>query len=162
MECTLVPRPFVFAVLILAYLLPLFQEDFKVTIYRQYPNNKCTSGYLAVNDKIICYTLERPWIDNLQNISSIPAGTYKGFLRYDKGDRWRIELEGVPDRTNVQIHIGNQPDETKGCILVGKKLGSDLCSLQESAAAYKLLKTAFYGSENPSSTPDKTITVTIQ
>jgi Family of unknown function (DUF5675) len=136
-------------------------EDFKLTVYRQYPDKKCTSGYFAVNDTITSYSLERPWVDNLQNISSIPAGTYKGSLRYDHTDHWRIELVGVPGRTNVQIHIGNQPDQTKGCILIGKKLGSDLCSLEDSAAAYKALKKAFYGSDNPTSTPDKNISVKI-
>jgi uncharacterized protein DUF5675 len=131
-------------------------EDFRVTVYRQYPGLGCTSGYLAVNDDIISYTLERPWTDNQQNISSIPAGNYDAKLRYDHSDHWRIELIDVPGRTNVQIHVGNQPDQTIGCILVGKRLGADLCSLQDSASAYADLKTAFYGNSNPTSTPTRT------
>ena len=139
-------------------------DDFRITIYRQYPDSKCTSGYLAVNDEIVCYTLERPWKDNEQNISSIPAGTYKAILRYDHADHWRIELQDVPSRTNVQIHMGNEVDQSKGCILVGTKLGQDLCSIAggTSAPAYKAIKTAFYGTDNPTSTPDKNITVTIK
>ncbi|MDO3529210.1 hypothetical protein, partial [Ralstonia pseudosolanacearum] len=29
-------------------------------------------------------------------ISSIPAGIYRGLLRYDKADHWRIQLDWVP------------------------------------------------------------------
>jgi hypothetical protein len=149
------------AIIVLLAATAAKAEDFKLTVFRQYPGKKCTSGYLQVNDKITCYTLERPWADNQQNISSIPAGTYSAFLRYDHADHWRIELKDVPGRTNVQIHIGNQPDETKGCILVGKKLGSDLCSVENSADAYNEIKIAFYGNKSPNSTPSKSITVQI-
>jgi hypothetical protein len=133
--------------------------DFNLTVYRQYPGNKCTSGYLAVDDVIKAYTLERPWKDNTQNISSIPAGTYDASLRYDHDDHWRIELQGVPGRDHVQIHVGNFVSDTIGCILVGKKLGSDLCSVQQSKEAYAELKKSFYGTDNPTSTPNKSIKV---
>lgn len=138
-------------------------DDFALTIYREYPSQMCTSGYLAVNDQITAYTLERPWADNQQNLSSIPAGTYPGILRYDHDDHWRIELQNVPGRQNIQIHIGNQPDQSKGCILVGLQLGSDLCSIVAgtSAPAYMALMNAFYGTDNPVSTPDKNISVSV-
>lgn len=137
--------------------------DFNLAVYREYPGQLCTSGYLAVNGSIISYTLERPWQDNQQNISSIPAGTYPGILRYDHKDHWRIELQNVPGRTNVQIHTGNEPDQSKGCILVGTQLGPDLCTIVAgtSGPAYAALKRAFYGSDNPTSTPDKNISVQI-
>jgi hypothetical protein len=136
--------------------------DFTVTVMRQYPDKKCTSGYLAVDGKIIAYTLERPWVNNVQNISSIPTGKYTGHLRYDHTDFWRIELDGVPNRTNVQIHIGNEVDQSKGCVLVGMKLGADLCSVLDSSTAYAALKKAFYGTDNPVSSPDKNIVVEVK
>ena len=117
-----------------------------VTIDRQY-SDRCTSGYLLVDGKHVAYTLERPWVDNLRNISSIPAGTYKAKLRYDKKDKWRIELTNVPNRSNVQVHIGNEVDQSKGCVLVGEKLDASLCKLERSANAYAKLRRAFYGSE---------------
>jgi hypothetical protein len=97
-------------------------------------------------------------------LSSIPVGTYNGILRYDHSDQWRIELQGVPGRTNVQIHTGNTPDDTEGCIIIGKELDASLCAIKAgtSKPAYDALKAAFYGSSNPVSTPDKTITVTVQ
>lgn len=134
---------------------------FKLTIARKYSSKTCTSGYLAVDGKIVAYTLERPWLGNTPLLSSIPDGKYGGTLRYDHADAWRIELTGVPDRGNVQIHTGNTPDDTEGCILVGLKLGADLCSVQDSKKAYDALRTAFYGSANPNATPDKAIQVTV-
>jgi hypothetical protein len=139
-------------------------EDFTVTIHREYSDANCTSGYLAVNGTIKAYTLEKPWRGNAPLISAIPGGRYSAILRYDHSDQWRIELKDVPDRTNVQIHTGNVPDNSEGCILIGKELGGDLCSIKAgtSAPAYRDLKNAFYGTPNPISTPDKTIVVVVE
>lgn len=137
-------------------------SDFTLTIARKYSSATCTSGYLAVNGSIIAYTLEKPWKGNSPLISSIPVGNYPGTLRYDHSDRWRIELQNVPNRAHVQIHTGNTPDDTEGCILVGIALGSDFCSVTESKKAYAALKKAFYGSENPVQTPDKVIIVKVE
>jgi hypothetical protein len=59
--------------------------------------------------------------------------------------------------------MGNEPDQSKGCILVGTRLGSDLCSIVggTSLPAYLALKKAFYGTDQPTSTPDKNISVEI-
>lgn len=140
-------------------------EDFVVSVYRQYPDKECTAGYLAVNGKIIAYSLEKPANDNANNISSIPAGKYPASLKYtheDKGHHWRIQLDKVPARQGVQIHIGNTPQDTSGCILLGKQIGKDLCSISKSEDAYLELKRLFYGSSNPIATPDKRIFVEIK
>ncbi len=123
-------------------------------------SDKCTMGYLSVNNKVLCYSLELPWKDNLSNISCVPKGTYKGILRYDKKDGWRIQLENVPHRTAVQIHMGNYTKDTQGCVLVGSSANVGDCSVQGSSNAYKQLKLSFYGSENPVSTPNYKINVT--
>lgn len=140
----------------------VFAADFTLTVARKHKNTSCTSGYLAVNDKIIAYALERPWKGNAPLISSIPDGNYGGVLRYDHSDQWRIELTGVPGRSSVQIHTGNTTDDTEGCILIGLQLGDDLCIVQDSKKAYAELKKAFYGTATPISTPDKKITVKIE
>jgi len=134
----------------------------RLKVVRQYQDARCTSGYLAVNDQIIAYTLERPWRNNTPFISSIPVGVYEGFLRYDHpDDRWRIELERVPGRRHVEIHIGNKPRQTEGCLLVGMRLGRDFCSLIDGASAYRQLKTAFYGTDRPTATPNRRIVLTV-
>jgi hypothetical protein len=48
--------------------------DFKLTVARKHKDHNCTSGYLAVNGKVIAYTLELPWKGNAPLISSIPDG----------------------------------------------------------------------------------------
>jgi hypothetical protein len=111
-------------------------------------------------------TLEPPEQGNQENVSSIPAGTYSGHTRYDHLDGWRIQLDNVPKRSAIQIHIGNFPRQTKGCILVGT-LGrfqgaQGNCTLQDSAKAYGILKKAFYGTETPASTPNITVTMRIE
>lgn len=119
-------------------------------------------GYLIADGEVLCYTLELPWADNLNNISCIPVGKYSGILRYDKTDGWRIQLENVPDRTGVQIHMGNYTKEIKGCVLVGTEARVDDCSVQNSSIAYSKLKKKFYGTIAPNSTPNKNITVTFK
>jgi hypothetical protein len=114
-------------------------------ISREYKSDSCISGYLAVENKVIAYTLERPDVANLNGFSAVPSGDYPAYLRYDKNDNWRIQLKNVPRRTDVQIHIGNQVTDSGGCILVGLQLGADLCSLEDSSGAYSELKNAFYG-----------------
>jgi hypothetical protein len=137
-------------------------SDFKLTIARKHKDAKCTSGYLAVNGKVIAHTLELPWNGNAPLISSIPDGTYGGILRYDHVDAWRIQLTGVPGRSNVQIHTGNTPDNSEGCILVGLTLGPDFCTVLNSKKAYDALRVAFYGSAQPTATPDKKISVIVE
>jgi hypothetical protein len=135
------------------------QDAFTVNIDRKMSTNSCTMGYLSVNNKALFYTLELPWKNNINQISCIPAGSYNGVLRYDHTDKWRIELIGVPNRGNVQIHVGNYTKQTKGCVLLGENANTNACSVSSSKSAYKKFKKAFYGSETPIQTPNKKIKV---
>lgn len=94
---------------------------------------RCYGRMEDEHGKVVCEaTLEEPHRDEDgdgitdRGRSCIPAGTYEMFLRKSKRnggtggrdyDVW--ELEGVPGRTNVQVHIGNDLEDTEGCILVG-------------------------------------------
>lgn len=69
-----------------------------------------------------CFTLELPWRDNETNVSSIPVGEYNFSFRSSSRNGWVLELQNVPDRTNIQIHSGNFIRNTKGCILVGDSI----------------------------------------
>jgi len=118
-----------------------------ITITRDVVKKDCITGFLRVNGNLICVTLELPWSDNSPEASCIPYGTYYGNFRYDKSDKWRIQLLDVPKRSNVQIHIGNYPWETTGCILVGTSADPSNCTISGSKAAYELLRQAFIFSE---------------
>jgi Family of unknown function (DUF5675) len=136
--------------------------EFAITVFRTSENSNSVTGELYVNQQFISHTLELPWHGNKSYISSIPPGTYNGWLRYDKPlDRWRIQLDNVPMRPGIQIHIGNRPFQIQGCLVVGDKVFNTQNRLEDSAKAYARLKNKFYGTDNPISTPDKSITVTV-
>jgi len=88
-----------------------------------------TFGRLHVNG-YACFTVERPWLNNERNISCIPTGRYGlrlGMHRRntpDTSDDYpAYELEGVPGRSLIKIHIGNTLLDLKGCIAPGTSLG---------------------------------------
>lgn len=125
-----------------------------IDIMREHSGKDCNSGYISVGGNIIAYTLERPYNDNNPVLfSAIPTGTYPGRLRYDHSDRWRVELNDVPKRTHVQIHVGNKIDDSTGCVLIGKSLGNDLCTLNGSKEAYKTFKEAVYAAVDEGAIP---------
>ena len=128
---------------------------FEIVIDRFLPCSQSIIGKLYANGKYICYTLELAWLWNINNVSCVPPGHYGGHIRHDKADGWRIQLSGVPGpRTGVQIHIGNYPRDTVGCVLVGTSYAAD--RVWDSRSAYKLLKAAYHSS------PGKIIRVTFQ
>lgn len=98
-------------------------------------SNEATFGQLCLEDgHVICQTLEEPWRNNQRGRSCIPPSTYKWFIRTSwkhGGNSHRDydvpELVGVPNRSNVQIHIGNTLADTEGCILVGTQRSDPLC-----------------------------------
>jgi hypothetical protein len=128
-------------------------------ITRQHSDEKCTSGQISLNGKIVGYTLERPWQGNIPLISSIPAGTYSAFVRTETKDRWRIELKSVPNRQNIQLHVGNFVSNGVGCILIGRNLSSDLCTLEESQAAWDNFKVEF--AKAAGGQPDSDVQITV-
>ena len=89
---------------------------------------KGTPGELYVNDNksgdLFCYTLELDWEGNKTNISCIREGIHLCKIGIHYGVRvYKVyELQNVPGRTNVEIHIGNFLSDILGCILVGKEL----------------------------------------
>lgn len=119
-------------------------EPFYITIKREFPNgplqlNSCVYGRLFLGsqyyhqpqnilagEKGLCNTLELPWRNNFNDISCCPEGSYTGRIRTDPSTDgrklgWRIELNDVEARKNIQIHVGNSEGNTVGCILPGIK-----------------------------------------
>ena len=95
-------------------------------------------------------TLELPWRNNQNDISRIPAGSYKGSTREDGPKGWRIQLRDSDPRKLVQIHIGNYPKNTDGCILLGSgRSSTDGCMITGSDAALKALRDRYDNSSRP-------------
>ena len=81
--------------------------------------------------KQICWTLERPWLGNLPNVSCIPDDVYRvePYTRAN-GDRSLVVLGNSccagPDdldqdhtRWGILFHTGNAVHDSQGCILPG-------------------------------------------
>ena len=70
------------------------------------------------------YTLEEEDLQNRQNVSRIPAGTYKCVrTQYIKGGYETFEITYVSGRTRILFHRGNTEEDTEGCILLGTTVG---------------------------------------
>lgn len=94
-----------------------------------------TLGLLMKADnvrKFMCYTLEDEWrTEKVYGETRIPSGRYEiklrtfGGFHKDYKDRFSnlhkgmLWLQDVENFTNVLIHIGNNDEDTAGCILVG-------------------------------------------
>jgi hypothetical protein len=123
------------------YLEP---KPFHITIDRKHSYAESIGGELLVNGSFLCYTLELAWLWNANNKSCIPPGRYRGFLRFDKTDGWRIQLSGIPGgRKGVQIHVGNYPRDIEGCVLIGTTPASN--AVLNSGEAYAKLRQAYTG-----------------
>lgn len=78
----------------------------------------------------ICDTIERPWRNNQPSVSSIPVGIYGASVRTDATKpwmttldrRWRLELSGVPHRSAIQFHYGQDEAWSEGCFILGQLL----------------------------------------
>ena len=82
-----------------------------------------TVGVLEGAGELLCWTLELPWLENLEDESCIPSGRYvwRGMVRGD--GKFVYRLEGVAGRSGIDVHVGNTVKDTTGCILVGRVLG---------------------------------------
>ncbi len=91
-----------------------------------------TTGYMKINEKFECFTLEdEKRLVKVPKETRIPAGTYRLGLRKIESPKtlqyrqkydwfvWHIQIMDVPNFKYVYIHIGNTDDDTDACILVG-------------------------------------------
>lgn len=116
----------------------------KLRLQRTFKNVSYTIGKLYLNDKYFCDTLEDTdrglkstmSVEEIEKIkvysqTAIPTGTYKidmNTVSPKFKDRvWAKPYNGkLPRLINVKgysgvlIHVGNKPEDTLGCILVGE------------------------------------------
>jgi hypothetical protein len=124
-----------------------------LTLNRKYEIKGATIGRL--DDETggrICFTLEHLWVDLDGNgigdrmVSRIPAGEYvckrdkHGKSKPNPYEVW--EVNNVPGRSEVHIHIGNGVEHTLGCILVGEQVNGDRLEHSRDAFAALMAETA--------------------
>jgi len=112
----------------------------EMKLERQEFTDKQIIGSIYVDGDFICYSLERPWLDNAANISCIPEGIYD--LQYHKY-KGRLDTYALIGKTVshypsekarnlILIHPANRVEELQGCIATGtdKKDGDMVMSIK--------------------------------
>ncbi len=129
--------------------------DMHVEVQRYASGKRDTLGLFKIDCQFYAYTLE----DEYRNVKEygetrIPAGTYEIKLRTVGGfhERYKakfpemhkgmLELQNVPEFQYILIHIGNDEDDTAGCILVGNTANNNLIEgkkgfIGDSTSAYR-------------------------
>jgi len=80
---------------------------------------------MYLDGKVVAHTLELAVKDGLPG-SAIPLGRYTVTLwNSPHFGRMMPLLQGVPGRSSIEIHWGNDVEDTRGCILVG-----DACDVE--------------------------------
>lgn len=95
------------------------------TLQRTSSDSSGTFGQLSDEiGRMLCFTVELPWLDNHPQTSCIPNGTYN-VINYDSpkhGSVWQIM--NVPNRSNIEIHAANTIRDLLGCVGTGDSMGT--------------------------------------
>jgi hypothetical protein len=106
-----------------------------LTVLRGTDDGTTTLGWLYINNRYFCYTLEDTHREEkIKHKTRIPAGEYA--LDFNKNltgltkkyrDRYdwftyHLHIKKVPNYTGVYIHSGATHEHTSGCLLVSKGL----------------------------------------
>ncbi len=106
------------------------------TLYRESFLDDRTIGTLLLNGEFYGYTLEdtvRPIGKKIYGKTAIYDGHYSLSIKYsNKYKENRVFLNNVPLFSGVQIHGGNSPEDTEGCILAAKHLVNNGTQIQGS------------------------------
>lgn len=137
-------------------------------IQRYSDNRDCTLGLMfkKVLDgtterlSLYCYTMEDEYrAVKVMKETRIPAGFYELGIRQDETPKtlqyrakypWfkkHIEILKVPNFTGVYIHIGNNDEDTDGCVLLGDTANNNNIGIGEignSTNAFKRFYTEVY------------------
>lgn len=82
-------------------------------------------GMLSIEGVFECYTLEPPTKAEGKP-RAIPLGCYELVLLPSKRfNTFTPHVLKVPDFTGIEIHPGNDPEDTHGCLLVGQNKHED-------------------------------------
>ena len=125
----------------------------RLDVVRFSSGEESTLGLLLIDGNFACYTLEDEWrTEKVYGETRIPAGMYVIKLRTEGGfnhkysrkfpliHKGMLHITNVPGFTNILIHIGNEDDDTAGCLLVGDRLNNNIVKsgfISNSTTAYR-------------------------
>jgi len=115
--------------------------------------NNCTVGKLYIDSVLLCYTMEKPWLDNAVRDSCIPSGVYElnpcisprfGETYCLENTELDVSLCGCTKRTHILIHKANMESQLLGCIAPVSSFGvlhgeDEWCGLSSATAYNKLM-----------------------
>lgn len=109
-----------------------------------------TIGKLSIGDLWQCWSMEdkvreiegRPVEDwKIHGITAIPRGRYRVAVEDSpRFGRDTLTILNVPGFKYIRIHAGNKPEDTEGCILVGKEFDEPSKTITHSRDALRALK----------------------
>lgn len=121
-----------------------------ITVYRYNSDSDHTNGLMLIDKEFQCYTMEDEFRrDKVMGETRIPDGIYPVGLRIEGGfhnkykskyGSWHkgmLEIKKVENFKYVLIHIGNDDDDTAGCLLVGSGNNNGANFINGSEDAYK-------------------------
>jgi len=113
----------------------------ELTLARLFDTGDATGGVLYIDEAFECFTLEDEHRkQKVAGETRIPEGIYELGVREVLSNMtkkyrerrslrdlfdWHLHVKNVPNFEYVYIHIGNDDDDTEGCILVGGTLTAD-------------------------------------
>jgi len=127
----------------------------KISFIRYSENGQATASIVLIDGEFFSYGLEdQEQAQKVPGETRIPEGTYPLNYRIilsPKTEQYRakypwfkyhLHLQNVPEFKYVYIHIGNEDDNTDGCLLVGDGINNLTTSrgfLSNSGTAFKRL-----------------------
>jgi hypothetical protein len=118
----------------------------KILLKRIFKGEDYTIGHIYVNGQYFADSLEDTVRDvKIKGKTAIPAGKYLILMTYSNRFKKIMPLLiDVPGFEGVRIHSGNTPEDTEGCILVGKNTikGQLTSSRLYTRMLYDLLKSS--------------------
>jgi hypothetical protein len=98
----------------------------EIRVVRDEFTSQSTTSRVFVNGEQMFYGLEPAKRDPPYKPRAIPVGTYEVRNIYsDKHKRIVPHVVNVPGFQEIEIHIGNYPHDTEGCLLIGRTRSKD-------------------------------------
>ncbi|PXY40377.1 hypothetical protein DMB65_12225 [Flavobacterium cheongpyeongense] len=158
----------IFFILYAAITVTLKAQNINIKIERLTIRDGLIVGKIYANGEYL-----GPAYEN--EVLRIEKGTYKGIIRYYSGRNFvssnlgklategdfLLEVGNVDNRRDLLFHTGNKPYHARGCVLLGIPSTSNNKVYLPPENPIRQLRKIFYGTEDPLSSPNKEITITL-
>lgn len=97
----------------------------ELKLERKWKTAAATIGELAIDNRFQCFVLEDTIrVTKVYGQTAIAAGRYQVVITFS--NRFKQEMPlllNVPNFEGIRIHMGNTPEDTQGCLLLGESRG---------------------------------------